>query len=288
MFKQLLKNIYNVIPFKRNLFRIIKSVASLPPSIFKHLHFKGDIIVKVDKNHNFKIRHYGYQIENELFWQGLFGGWERDSMRLWVELCKRSNVIFDIGANTGVYTLVSKSVNPHASVFAFEPIPRVYEKLLTNIQLNNFDVHAYPMAISSSTGEGFFYDSGNEHLLSVTINREENGRGVKQAVQLETLDHYAEIHNIKQIDLVKIDVETHEPDVIAGFKNGLSKWKPTLLIEILSDEVADDLQPMFDGLGYHYYNIDERGAIIRQDRLTKSNYYNFLICQPKVAQSLGL
>lgn len=288
MIKKIIKSVYNIIPLKREFFSVVKRVVKLPPRIFKHLHFKGTLSIKVMPNVFFKIQHYGYQIENELFWQGLYGGWERDSMRLWVELSKEAKVIFDIGANTGVYSLVAKSVNPSAELHAFEPIKRVYEKLVNNIGLNKYEIHTNLMAVSSATGEGFFYDSGDEHLLSVTINQEINTDGVKQKVNLTSLDDYTRLNQIQHIDLIKIDVETHEPDVIRGFKEGLSKWKPTLLIEVLSDEVADELQPMLNNLGYFYFNIDEKGNILRQDKLTKSGYYNFLVCQPSIAAKLGL
>ena len=71
------------------------------------------------------MRHYGFQLENEIFWSGLTNGWEKISTRLWIELSKNSKVIFDIGANTGIYSLVSKSINPTSQVFAFEPVKRV-------------------------------------------------------------------------------------------------------------------------------------------------------------------
>ena len=40
------------------------------------------------------------------------------------------------------------------------------------------------------------------------------------------------------VDLLKIDVETHEPAVLKGFLDLLRRDRPTLLIELLTDEVA--------------------------------------------------
>ena len=47
-----------------------------------------------------------------------------------------SDVIFDIGANTGIFALVSGAANPKARIFAFEPVSRVFEKLKGNVALN--------------------------------------------------------------------------------------------------------------------------------------------------------
>ena len=44
-------------------------------------------------------------------------------------------------------------------------------------------------------------------------------------------------HKITKIDLLKIDVETHEPEVLEGYTKYIHLHKPTMLIEILNDEL---------------------------------------------------
>jgi len=99
------------------------------------------------------------------------------------------------------------------------------------------------------------------------------------AVRAYSLDH---------IDLIKIDVEQHEPQVLAGFKQHLAAFKPTLLIEILTNSVAEQVYESVKDLGYLYYNIDETKGVRRTERLEKSDYYNYLLCSPETAQMLGL
>ncbi len=74
--KTLLKKIYLGVPFKKELYTLVKAFWSPDKRIYQHLHFKGNFKVKVDEQRSFKIRHYGYQIENEIFWKGLVNGWE--------------------------------------------------------------------------------------------------------------------------------------------------------------------------------------------------------------------
>lgn len=124
-----IKLVYKYLPFKKQLFTLIRFFYKPSKRIYQHLHFTGIFKVKVDTNASFLIRHYGHELENDLFWSGLEGGWEKTSIQLWVTLSKRSNVIFDIGANTGLFSLVSKSVNPNAQIFAFEPIQKIYKKI---------------------------------------------------------------------------------------------------------------------------------------------------------------
>ena len=289
--KELIKKIYRLIPFKKNIFSLIKRIYSPPEKIFKHLHFRGIYNVRVDKKSSFRINHYGFQIENEIFWKGLTGGWEKISMRLWIELCRRSTTILDIGANTGVYALAAKSIKPDAKVYAFEPVKRVKEKLDANIRLNNYDIVAIEAALSNYNGQATIYDQPGEHTLSVTVNKNMANDGA-EIIEVEiptlTLSSFIEKYALSSLDLMKIDVETHEPEVLEGMGEYLSLFRPTMLIEILNDEVAAGIEDIVGGLDYLYYNIDEQTTPRLVENLQKSDYFNFLICSRETAAFLKL
>ena len=87
---------------------------------------------------------------------------------------------------------------------------------------------------------------------------------------------------------MKIDVETHEPEVLDGFRSYLNQYRPTMLIEILNDEVGRKVSSAVQGLDYLYFNINEKGGIRQVDKITKSDYYNYLLCNSKTALKLGL
>ncbi len=143
--KKLLKKAYDLLPFKQPVYTVVRSMAKVPEPIYRHLHFRGVIKVPVSKKESFRITHFGQMIENELFWKGITG-WEPISMELWIRLCRRSNVIMDIGANTGVYALVAHAVNPQAKIAAVEPVERIHRRLQENINLNDgsiLAVHAH-------------------------------------------------------------------------------------------------------------------------------------------------
>ena len=65
MFKNILKKLYYSLPFKKHCFLLVKKVFPLPERIYKHLHFKGKILVSVNKSQKFRMVHYGFIIENE-------------------------------------------------------------------------------------------------------------------------------------------------------------------------------------------------------------------------------
>jgi hypothetical protein len=150
--KKELKKLYNSLPFKKQVFQLVKLFGTPSHNIYKHLYFTGFFDVQVDNNHSFRIRHDGMEIENDIFWNGLTGGWEKLSMKLWIQLCRNAKTVLDIGANTGIYALTARAVNPDAQVFAFEPLQRVFLRLKKNNDLNNFDIVCIEKAISDKTG----------------------------------------------------------------------------------------------------------------------------------------
>lgn len=283
--------LYNVIPFKREFYFVLKTVWKPKESIYRHLHFKGVFNVKINDSKKFKINHYGYQIENEIFWADLTNGWEKESIKLWISLCEGADVVFDIGANTGVYSLIAKTISPNSKVFAFEPVKRVYSKLQENISLNKFDITAVEKAVSDSDGLAVIYDTDSEHVYSVTVNKNLSSSETKvteTTIETTTLNSFICKNDIKKIDLIKIDVETHETEVLEGFSDYLSQFKPTLLIEILNDEIGNKVNQIVEGHGYLFFNINENGPIRQVNKITKSDYFNYLLCSREVAEKINL
>lgn len=290
--KKIIKYIYNLLPFKKAIFIALRSICIPPSYVYQHLYFKGKFKVNISDKKYFLMNYYGHQIENEIFWKGLKEGWEKTSMALWVNLCKDSSIIVDVGSNTGLYALVAKAINANSKVFAFEPVHRVYLKLLHNIDLNKYDIIAIEKALSNFNGYGKIYDTNSDHIYSVTINRNLNPSTtgiIETMVETITLDTFIEEYNIPKIDLLKIDVETHEPEVLMGYLKNLKLHRPSILIEVLTDEVGHRVNKIVDGLEYLYFNIDDKTGTIRQvTHITRSDGFNYLLCDNHVAKKLGL
>lgn len=285
-----LRRLYRALPFKRQAFLALRTLWRPPERIFKHLHFEGTFRVPVAGS-SFRLHHFGFQIENEIFWTGLDHAWEPMSMRLWIQLVRSATSVADVGANHGVYALVAKAVNPDAHVAAFEPVARVHARLRQNVELNDFDIECFEVAVSDTDGSGTLYDPGTPHILSVTLGVDTTpagGHSVPVQVQTVTLAALVREGRLTAPDLLKIDVETHEPQVLRGMGPFLES-RPTMLIEILTDGVADAIQEIVAPLGYAVFDIDEAtGSTRRLDRVRPAASTNLLLCRPDVAAALGL
>ena len=50
-----------------------------------------------------------------------------------------ARIVFDVGANAGIYSLAALSSNPDATVYAFEPTPEIAARLRSAVELNGID-----------------------------------------------------------------------------------------------------------------------------------------------------
>jgi len=226
---KVVQNVLRRFPF---VHRAIRSVWRPPERIYRHLYFDGVFTVEVSPAASFTMESRGHLLENDLFWSGFANGWEAEPLRLWRELCATSNYILDVGANTGVYALAAQAINPTAKVLAVEPSHRVVERLRRNIAINDFAIEIAEFAASDFDGTATFYDFPADHQYSASLERTMGG-SVPLQVEVRRLDT---IVRFPRVDLVKMDVERHEPAALRGMQSILRDSRPTLLIEVLDDE----------------------------------------------------
>lgn len=288
----LLRRIYALVPFKKWVFATLKLLWTPPEPVHKHLHFSGTISVRIPgRGKKFRMRHFGYQLENDLFWRGLDDIEERESIQWWIRLSEEADVIFDIGANTGLFSLVAACTNPGSHIYAFEPVERIHRRLCANLELNGYDVRTFPLALSDYSGDGWYFDTLTDHLYSTTVNRNlqsADTNGKKTPLKTITLDDVVRKEKLSRIDLIKIDVETHEPEVLRGFQEHLESFLPNMVIEVLTEENARKLKEILEPFPLLFYDLDEKRGIQRIPEIVRPSFRNILVCRESTAARLGL
>lgn len=123
-------------------------------------------------------------------------------------------IVIDAGANVGFFSLRhAPLVGSAGRVYAFEPNPEVYALLDHNVRTNGFgQVRCLRAALADNAGTVRF--SADERSTSCGHIALENETG--SLVEAMTLDQLVETEGIDRIDLLKMDVEGHEPHIIRG------------------------------------------------------------------------
>lgn len=293
--KAFIKNIYYLIPLKKQLFDVIKKYYVPPRSLYRFLVHRQVFSLNVHGN-PLRIKHPGFHfyIENEFYWKGYTkSGFEAISRELWMQLALDASVVFDIGANTGLYSLFASLVNNKSDIHAFEPIIRNAQKLRYNIGINNMkNIQIVEAAISSTDGTTMIYQPDTDVSTTSTLDAEtaRDRQMDMNATEVTTyrIDSYIRKNNIAKVDLIKIDVEGFEVPVFEGMADILKTMQPTILAEIRVEENGSKIMELLQGCDYLFFDIDEKTTPRQVDEISRSSNNNFLICTADIAKNLKL
>lgn len=142
---------------------------------------------------------------------------------------KKDAVIFDVGANVGEYSKLCKELVPGCILYAFEPHPKTFQRLLENSKGNNFiPVNA---ALDKTSGRAVLFDyasqDGSSHasLYSNVITEFHESQAMSVETETLSLDDFMDARGVEKIDLLKIDTEGNEYPVLLGAKNAIKNGK---------------------------------------------------------------
>lgn len=146
-------------------------------------------------------------------------------------------IVWDIGANIGLYTLYAAS-KPGVAVVAFEPSAASFASLVRNIELNGLGgrVQAFCVALAERTGIDLLHmaNTGAGHSMHA-FGQLETVEGTirpsfSQAVPGFSIDDFIRVFEIAPPDHIKLDVDSIEEQVLRGGRETLRRVK-TVLVE---------------------------------------------------------
>lgn len=196
----------------------------------------------------------------EIYLKGLY---DSTFLEWTVGVPDRRGGCLDIGANIGSHCLfLARTFTP---VYAFEPNPTAYVRLVRNVRLNpGLDVRCLPIALSDSPDEALFYDirSGHSGLSGFAENLGHLDRSRYDVRELRlrrlTGDTIVEREGIGAIALIKIDTEGHEARVIKGLAATIRRERPVIVFEwhrhLQPSEPLDAMRDLLDGYGLYELN----------------------------------
>jgi FkbM family methyltransferase len=188
-------------------------------------------------------------------------GWEMEADVLPLFRCflRPDSVVLDIGANFGLYTVTSASrIRDQGCLYSFEANPHTFDLLKRTLYANRLVQHPNVTAVNALVGETA--GRGTLHYLpeylggATMVNVGQWGEA-KRSIELDmiTIDEF--LPDGLAVDLVKIDVEGHEPFVIRGMQKTIRR-SPNIRIFVefveaflLHTVSADRFAAEIEGLG---------------------------------------
>ena len=162
-------------------------------------------------------------------------GWRISRFQPWMENYRwirdlEISTVVDVGANVGSYARFIANTLPKATIYAFEPVPTVYEQLVANTR--GLDIHTFPFALSDSTGKVEMHlneFTPSSSILPNTVALEENFPKAAKTKPIEIntrqLDEVLDAKDLSKNIFIKMDVQGVEDRVILGGSELLKETK---------------------------------------------------------------
>jgi len=194
-------------------------------------------------------------IDRSIAW---FGIWEGDQIEDMAQICHRfrADYFFDIGANSGVYSILLAIKGVVPNVVAFEPDPGNYARLMANLAANQLTdkVRALTSAVGAEAAEVDLMEAGGHNRGESWIAHpdkppeEAPGVATHRVRQIRFDDEFAIAGKTL---VIKMDVEGSEFHALRGMQRTLADNACYIQVELYSDRI-EELKALFAGLGYRY------------------------------------
>ena len=163
---------------------------------------------------------------------------------------------FDVGANMGLYALLAAAMFEPGAVDAFEPTPATASILRGAVKANGFAIDVVEAAVGDRNGSArLHYSAKSDASNSMVEGFKESSSSV--SVRTMRLDDHVR-HGARDPHIIKIDVETFEPAVLAGAADTIARARPFIVIEVLNRRGHDhgiEITAAMEPFGYSYYEL---------------------------------
>lgn len=192
------------------------------------------------------------------------GGFEPHTIELWRAWAAsdQPGILLDVGAYTGLYTIAGAFYGRW--VTAFEPFSSAFDQLRANLRENSIQIGDQVTVMNAAVGDSSGWADAPARFPRGFITSGRSFRAVEeragQAVPMVSIDE-----TVGEMDVcaMKVDVEGSEPDVLLGALNMISRCRPWMIVEVLTEIVESDVREILEEFDYEFERVDDRNLICR-------------------------
>jgi FkbM family methyltransferase len=200
---------------------------------------------------------------------------EENTATLLASYVPADGVIYDLGANIGLYSLAF-AANRRNRVIAFEPFDAALKYLKRNISQNNLDnIEVHQIVLSDRKGTcRFTFDNVTTSTSHISSDEEQGAE-----LPCSDLDTYVEEHKLPPPDLIKMDIEGADEPIFKGMENLLKTARPLVYLEGgISNERGEVIAINFlKERGFKIYDLSRKHEL-----LPDTQEYAFIACPDRV------
>lgn len=225
-------------------------------------------------------------IAKELYWGGGVRPRAEDQLALdvFARLGRDARLVVDVGAYTGIFSLLAARVAPEAQVHAFEVVPEVAKAALDNVVANDLlpqvTVHLEGVGKDGDTAR-ISIGTGGSALPDFYSTQLHFEHGVR--VPVRSLDSFSRAGAHAGGDggggatVMKIDVEGTEDVVLENGQEFLASNRPDIVCEVLPGVAnVDGVRAALAKHGYRYLRFEERWLTAQAELVAHERYRDWL------------
>lgn len=182
-----------------------------------------------------------------------FGEYEPEVWKALEYYANSSEIVWDIGAHIGIFSIRASESPKVKKVYSFEPHPDNFNALEFNNKLNNEPFYPINIALSNSNAPQAIFQriQGNTGTFSFCpINTNIEQEDIK--VNCITIDKLVFEENMQYPTLIKLDVEGWEFHVLQGAERLLNEASPKAIV--FESSVDSNGNPIKIDLFYYLSN----------------------------------
>jgi FkbM family methyltransferase len=253
----------------------------VPESVWTRLPVERSFHIQVPGTAGFKYTsHRRDGVGRELYWRGI--GHEATTIREFSSRCELASVVFDIGANSGLFTLLACAINPKTSVVAFEPAPEVRLQLQTLVKENGFESRCVIRSEAASNANGTaLLHVPDESWTSSSLNPS-GFHGISgRPIEIKTVTVDSVAAECSNVDLIKIDVEGFEDVVLEGAQETVARFAPAIILECNPDGPASAINAFLRRNNYACFQLAETLRPAEEVNPARNQNYRNWLCTPR-------
>ena len=253
----------------QNLIRSGSRAGVIPQRVYSRLPPLGAHTVTSPAGHGFTY----VADKTDMLARGVVWGnlkvWEATSLRVFSGLARTSERFLDVGAYSGIYSLIACADGPGEAI-AFEPNPAIRPLLERNIRANGWErrITVIPKGASDAPG------TARMTIPEDTTAARVDDAGTGPTIELTTVD---EVLGGLRADIIKVDVEGLEARVLTGAHETLARYKPALILESLTEQGFEEIRDVLKSHGYdRCEHLAPDGPVSTARFVDLPRYANFL------------
>lgn len=175
------------------------------------------------------------------------------------KMLQDANVIFDVGAHVGQSAEAYQKLYPNAQIWAFEPAPQNFDRLQRRFAGSD-KIHPVNIGLGDLPGKQPFYLAKGSQVNSMLVRKDRASQAIE--IRTDTIDGFCAQNSIRNIDILKADIEGMEAKLFAGAAEMFRKKAVRLVFtEVYFYPVYEtmpliwDLHRQLDSFGFRLHGL---------------------------------